>query len=322
MNFGRRDVAIATVLSAAPSLFSQGDMDTKTICEDLWVLRRDRQAFCRARQMQQCWLEATVASRLGFDSGQDEKARKAKFKEAAQVIKARGEDHPILKGMIEVASIGIDAFTVVIKKLEKKMVELAEQLPVFDWLCAPEQKGFGVLMLAIIVGEAGDLANYPNPGKLWKRMGCAPFQFGSKNLMGGTWRRGMEGKLPAEEWMKFGYSPRRRSIAYNLADCLVKMNKLTVGEGGLPIETVPIDAGPYRQRFLDAKASAAEKHPDWSPKRCQLHGMLLAAKLALKNLWIAWNPKLVKPEMVNGIEESSSPASSKPANGALKPKGC
>src|SRR5690606_27341926 len=52
---------------------------------------------------------------------------------------------------------------------EKRMRELAKALPAAKW--AEETPGFSLNGLAIIVGEAGDLSNYANPGKLWKRMG-------------------------------------------------------------------------------------------------------------------------------------------------------
>lgn len=136
------------------------------------------------------------------------------------------------------------------------------------WVEMPEQRGFGIESLATIIGETGDLGNYPNPGNLWARMGCAPFQSNGKAFMGATWKAGKEGKLSGEEWTQFGYSPRRRSVAYVIGENLVKQNA----------------TGPYRARYNGAKAAAAESHTDWKPLRCHRHAMLLATKLLLKNL--------------------------------------
>jgi hypothetical protein len=193
------------------------------------------------------------------------------------------------------------------------------------WLNRPEQRGFGALFLAILIGETGDLNTYTNPGKVWRRMGCAPWTFnptgeegGEKTLMGATWRSGREGKLPASEWEAFGYSPRRRSIAYLVGEGIVKQNGKDSAEtakkkreAGRDVITVN---GPYHQRYTSAKAHAYETHPEWDWKDCEecegagrvdgetckcggagkkclrahRHGMLLATKMLFRNLWMEW----------------------------------
>ena len=85
-----------------------------------------------------------------------------------------------------------------------------------------------------------------------------------------------------------GYSPRRRSIAYLIGEGLVKQNFVSGGQGDGRLESESGSAGPYRSRYDQKKAEFAEKHPDYKPLRCHLHGMLLATKLLLKNLWIEW----------------------------------
>ncbi len=143
-------------------------------------------------------------------------------------------------------------------------------------------------------------------------MGCAPFDCErlGKTLQGSTWARGKEGTLKAEEWTEYGYSRRRRSTMWTICDSLLKNNK-----------------GPYKTRYDVKKADAAVKHPEWTPEcvtckgtgktkagkdcsgckgrghglmRCHLHGMLLASKLLLKNLWITWNPDLASEYFAGG----------------------
>jgi len=241
---------------------------------ELQALQRQRSVIIKSRIMQANRLQSVVAGTLGYSSSMAEKDRLKKFQEASAVIKqiANDEISSPFSGVVKTTLIGIDAFDVMQKSLEKEMGKLAAKLPVAAWVALPEQRGFGMPSLAVIVGEVGDFANYANPGKVWRRMGCAPWTFEDKTLMGSTWRFGKEGKLPASEWEAFGYSPRRRSIAYLIGENLVKGNR----------------EGPYRKRYDAKKQEFKAAHPDYSDLRCHRHGMLLAAKLLLKNLWIEW----------------------------------
>lgn len=320
--------------------------DVPTLCAELQALQRQRAVILKSRNMQATRLQAVVAGTLGYSSGLPEPERRKKFDEAAALI-ARvnaGEAECGFSRLIRETQIGIDAFNGYKKELEKEMIAHAARLPVAAWVAAPARRGFGLLMLAVVVGETGDLSNYPNPAKLWKRLGCAPITFGGKSLMGSTWQRGKEGKLPAEVWEAAGYSPRRRSIAYLVGEGLVKQNTLRpVGGGEARIATevagAPADskharggedvgvteagvaapggkkrkgkagggerlivtepatapAGPYRARYLDAKAAFAAAHPGAKPQRCHLHAMLLATKLLLKHLWAEWTGRPDEP---------------------------
>jgi len=245
-----------------------------TLIDDLKQLQRHRAIIIKSRNMQANRLQAIVAGTLGYHSGMPEKERTAKFKEATAVINGvmAGEVQSDMEAVIRSTMAGIESFEQTKKQIETRMTKAAMGLGVHGWVKKEEQRGFGTLFLAIVVGETGDLKNYANPAKVWKRLGCAPYSFDGQTRMGSTWRFGKEGKLPAEEWEKFGYSPRRRSIAYLIGEGMVKQNK-----------------GPYRSRYDEAKKIAAEKHPEWKPARCHAHAMLLATKLFLKNLWVEWN---------------------------------
>ncbi len=275
------------------------------LAAQLQSLQRQRAIVLKSRNMQATRLQAIVAGTLGYHSSMPEKDRARKFTEASALIKAvaAGEADPPLKNVILVTLQGIDAFNGEKDVLEKQMVATAKQLPVAAWVKSPEQRGFGLLFLAIVIGETGNLANYPNPAKVWRRLGCAPWSFDGQTHMGATWRAGKEGKLPASEWEQFGYSPRRRSIAFLIGEGIVKQNGAAAGEeenGESKSETdvgsapPPRLCGPYRQRYDEAKAAAHVAHPDWPPLRCHRHGMLLATKLLLKRLWIQWNPAMAR----------------------------
>lgn len=261
------------------------------VSADLRSLQRERSIILKSRNMQANRLQAIVAGTLGYSTGMTETERTKKFQEATSVIKRIADDeieHP-LAAVVKTTLIGIDAFNDIKTTLEKKMVDCVKQLPLKAWVEQPEQRGFGLLFLAIVIGETGDLSNYANPAKVWRRLGCAPHTFDGKTLMGATWKSGKHGKLPSAEWEAFGYSPRRRSIAFLIGEGIVKQNFVR-GEGDENCdETVRPLAGPYRARYDATKALAATNHPDWPKLRCHRHGMLLATKLLLKNLWIEWH---------------------------------
>ena len=272
--------------------------DIAEAAKELQRLQRKRSIVLKSRNMQANRLQAIVAGTLGYHSGMEEKERTKMFKQATAMIELveKGEECGELDAIIRVTLIGIRAFEEEKAALEKEMVKLAKSLPIAKWVEHKDQRGFGHLFLAIVIGETGDLANYANPGKVWRRLGCAPWTFDGQTLMGATWKSGKEGKLPAAEWEAFGYSPRRRSIAFLVGDGIVKLNK----------------RGPYRKRWLEAKIAAYKSHPEWNwkpcdkcdgpgsncgtcggtGKKCQRahrHGMLLATKRLLKNLWCEWN---------------------------------
>lgn len=271
------------------------------ICDELKKLQRDRRAVMKSRMMSEQRIRAVVAGSSGYSTQLDEKERKKKFQDAAETIEQVLEgkiEHP-LQVIIKASYLSIDVFYEIQKNLEKPMTALAKKLPVAKWILEPEQCGVSMLGLATLIGETGDLNGYGNPGKVWRRLGCAPWTHNGETKMGATWRR--DKNLPKAEWEAFGYSPRRRSIAYLVGVGLLKSNKSI-----------------YKERYTEAKERAAENHPEWikckcdgtgtqaSKKgtkevtcegcagkgqkmmRCHMHGLLLCTKLFLKNLWIEW----------------------------------
>jgi hypothetical protein len=261
-------------------------VDVARVAAELQNLQRQRAVVLKSRNMTVNRLQAIVAGTLGYYAGMPAKERPKKFVEAAQLIQAieaGRADHPYAS-IVLVTMVGVNAFNASKDTLEKEMKKQAKLLPVAPWVEADDQRGFGVLFLAIVIGETGDLANYANPAKVWRRLSCAPYTFDGQTRMGATWKGGKEGKLPASEWEQFGYSPRRRSIAYLIGEGLVRQNCLKDKD----TEEV-VWMGPYRARYDQAKAAFKANHPEYSDLRCHRHGMLLATKLLLKNLWVQWN---------------------------------
>lgn len=148
---------------------------------------------------------------------------------------------------------------------EKRLRSLAVMLPVWPaW--AAGIKGFGPLSLAIVVGEAGDLGQWRTLGGLRKHLGLAVID-------GRAQRRVRD----AEQALRQGYNPERRSAIYTIGDsCCVKVD------------------GPYRQVYRDRKAyeealNAARPEAERLTK-LHLHrrAQRFAEKKLIKHLWQAW----------------------------------
>ena len=283
------------------------------ISKELQALQRTRAWYLKSRIMVMNRLQATVAGTIGYHNGMTKAERRKVFAEAGKLIKLiqKGEVAHETYTIVMTTTGAINGFDEVKKSQEKEMLVLVKELPILQWVEHTNQRGFGLLMLGIIIGETGNLDNYANPAKLWRRMGCAPYTKSDETLMGASWksRGGKTGKglnkLKAVDWEEFGYSPRRRSIAFLIGEGLVKQNA----------------EGPYRKRYIHGKVSSWDKHQHetkddgWNWRDClkcegkgkisrkvcgtcggtgktcghaHSHGMLLCTKLLLKNLWLEW----------------------------------
>lgn len=278
------------------------------VCVELQRIQRQRVIVMKSAQMQKSRIQAIVAGTLGYSNAAPEAERAKKFDEAATLIKSvinDGASHGNMTDIIKTTYIGIKALEDLQDEIEKSALTQVKVLPVKDWVEAEDQRGFGLKMLAVLIGETGDLFNYPSPRRVYSRMGCQPYSFGDQTLMGASWRSKQYGSLPSSEWEQFGYSPRRRSVAYLVGEGLMKLNFKTNKETGQYSW-----CGPYRRRYDEAKELAWKNHQDWrwfehkpcggkgcdacdhrgaTCARAHLHGMLLATKRLFKNLWRVWN---------------------------------
>ena len=265
---------------------TETEMPCASICQSLQSLRREKVSHLKSRIKLDNRLCMSVANSLGYYPGLDEGKRKDAMNAAKDAMERLANDETCppdierLRPLVESSRQGIDGFGRHVKLIESAMKKLAKQLPIIGWLEQPEQRGFGIQQLADLIGETGDLANYDNPGKMWRRMGCAPYEANGESHMGESWRVPKwrtNGGLTAEQWEDFGYCPRRRSLAYLVGEGLVKQNKSI-----------------YRARYDSVKAAKLaleDKH--WPKIRCHKHAMLLASKLLMRELWCAWNPGMV-----------------------------
>ena len=143
---------------------------------------------------------------------------------------------------------------------------MTAQLPVYDWV--QSIRGCSDNALASIIGESGNLDNYDNPAKLWKRMGIGLVEHKGKHI-----RQAKSKTKALAELM--GYSPKRRAILFVIGGNIIKARK---GATGLAAELLTY----YEAE--KAKAIAAGLTRGHAHKRAQRH----MEKRFLKLLWREW----------------------------------
>ena len=118
--------------------------------------------------------------------------------------------------------------------IEKEMVDSVIQLPIWQKFKHPTKDkgengtpppskimGFTAFGLAVIIGEAGILANYSNPAKLWKRLGLAVIR---GHRQGDPERNPTTGKASADLWIEHGYNGQRRSAIWTVTEPIFRHN--------------------------------------------------------------------------------------------------
>jgi hypothetical protein len=260
------------------------------ICTSIQEMQVNRVAIIKAQIRINNATRAFVRRLLGWRFDMKEEERKKIANDAASIVKAVEEGEEVDSGhrKVATASTGFilasmqsrSAYDELRSSTEKAMVNAVKDLPVFEW--AEAVRGFGSLGLAIIVGESGNLSNYSNPGKLWKRLGLAVFDGKSQRKC-----------TNAEEAIRQGYNPRRRSAIWTLGDSLLKLSK----------------NNPYRDLFDQRiKYEVQKAGPDHPTIQCRgmktnkkngkeyesysIHARRRAQryveKRLVKDLWIAW----------------------------------
>jgi hypothetical protein len=162
-------------------------------------------------------------------------------------------------------------------QVEKDMIRLAKQLPVYPWWQAI--KGAGDLGLAIIVGEAGDVGSYRDKSALWKRLGLAVID-------GGRQRR-----VAGEAAMAHGYAPARRAEVWTIADSLFKHQWRGADED---TGRIAGPSGPYgeyygrRKAYLTERERGVNEREPWTPKHIDNDARRYMTKALLRDLRGAW----------------------------------
>lgn len=173
--------------------------------------------------------------------------------------------------------------------VEDELRRAAAELPVAAWIASVP--GAGLLGLAVVVAEAGDLGSYRLAGALAKRFGLTPFRGRAPS----TWR--VRGGLTSGEWEIIGYSPRRAGtffgiVATNLLRHRTSRAARTTRRGTPPPGAVRPDlSSPVRDFALiyhDARQRVDRTHPDWPARRRHLHAMRIMSQEFLRALRREW----------------------------------
>lgn len=153
----------------------------------------------------------------------------------------------------------------------KQLEAAAKALPVWPWVEAI--RGVDAFGLGMVLGATGDLSNYANPAKVWKRMGLG--------LVDGQRQRRV---IDAELAIRMGYNPERRAMAYNLAKGLINQNKLPDGSPAY-----------YRTVYIERKTYEQAKAPELSKQAWHLRAGRYMVKRFLRELWREWQRVTAAP---------------------------
>lgn len=183
-------------------MLMKAESSVDQICDHLVELHRQRQDLHRTEKSLTLRIKAKCRRYAEGSKTEADKIYKAMFgkgdhKDAAVLL-------AVCKPFIEARAM-LEAER---KQTEKAMAGEAKKLPVAEWVAGV--RGLGIGSLAAIIGESGNLGNYSNPAKLWKRLGLA--------VINGERQQ----KKPGVEALAHGYNPSRRSVIWTIGDSMFR----------------------------------------------------------------------------------------------------
>ena len=250
--------------------------DASDIADTLAELQYRRRFYIKRLNMTENALRAVTRRALGWQWDMTEQERERLNNQAARIVDAlmngktlRANDREVadvVSGDVEVMRQAREPMVKARHEIEKQMRREVRKLPVCSW--AQGVRGLGELALAVIVAEAGDIGRYPNPGKLKRRLGLAPY----KGHAPSTWRRETwrERSLTADEWTELGYDATRLGELY-----------------GVVMEPMVKSQGAYKALYDAEKARFAPKAQ--KPMHAHRHALRVMTQELVINLWRVWH---------------------------------
>lgn len=271
---------------------------------ELIDLQRQRVHAIKAQSFGDRTCDSYVAHYLGYHPGLPEAARKALFKQAADLRasvekqlrkdqKTRGlklddnheavapgmdgeghstfENQPgdalaVVRPIILNTILSRAGWDTLRKTTEVRMCAIAGQFPVLERAAAVA--GFAELGLAVILAEAGnDLTAFPHPMHLWKRLGLAPYKGRAMSQWHGR-------DLTPGEWSEQGYNGNR-------------LGRI-VGVAGTPLFLAKDRPGGYGAVYAARRAHTALTHPDWTKAHSDNDARRIMLKAFIADLWRWW----------------------------------
>jgi hypothetical protein len=269
--------------------------NTPLVCkaiQDLQVSRRFLIAL-RVKQTNACG--ALIRRAFNFSPEMAEVEREKVRKRSTAIVSNFLSGKPIADADMEVVEAYRNDLTAVAAALRplllqeettiKTMVKMARSLPVAPW--ADGVLGFGDKALAVVVGETGDLSNYPHPRMVWKRLGLAPYEGHAAS----TWRtqsrrpRALEG----EEWTTLGYKPSRRAEMHAfIGDPMSRHQLISAEKSGTEFGS---PKGPYGTVYVQRREKTKIDHPDWTPAHARADALRIMTKALIEDLWSTWRTR-------------------------------
>jgi hypothetical protein len=258
--------------------------DLDVLVDTLRDHHRQRRFAMKIQQKVDRALESYV--RINFtpwSPEQEAKDRETQNKRVKALIKSarEGEAEAALISIVSMTDEGRKPSDSLRSENEKAMEKLALKLPVYPWI--EGVRGAGALGLATIIAETGNLSNYPNPAKVWKRLGFAPYD----GLAGSSWKRATwrPRALTKEEWIENPFNGERYALMHQIAVWLV--NSQWVGKAKTE-DGLGKPNGPYGEVYAKRRARTAETHPDWTDMHARMDALRITMKVFLLDLWKEW----------------------------------
>jgi hypothetical protein len=186
-----------------------------------------------------------------------------------------------LEGLV----VARDAVHAARSQTERELLALAKQLPIAPWVEATA--GLGLLSIACVIGETGDLDLYSGPAKVWKRMGLACDTEGLT-------QKEFPHETYAEAYAR-GYVKSRRAVMYVLGAAIVKCSGSPYRDLYLDRRGVETDkAAADGLEILDLATAKARKATGTLPERyataqrVHMRAQRYIEKRVLRDLWRAW----------------------------------
>ncbi len=246
--------------------------------------RRRRYAMKLQQKLDRALESYVRINYTGWNPDADESEREKSNREVAKILTAAraGDGDAALTQLVQRTDKAREPFDAIRKEAESAMEKLAIKLPVYPWI--ESIRGAGALGLATIVAEAGDLSIYPNPAKLWKRLGFAPYD----GHAGSSWKREKwrPRALNKDEWIAHPFSGQRYALMYVLIDAMMRAQLIGKTKSGSGKSEA---AGTYGSIYVARRAHTETTHPDWSDGHRHKDAMRVTMKAFLKDLHVEWH---------------------------------
>lgn len=278
--------------------------DITAACARIKIHHRGRRFAMKTQQKLNLSLQSYVRvnyTNWEFDASDADKA-KSKAEIAAIIKDARSETPQSVAGLalankVKKIDISCEIWDEEQTAEEKDMIRIVRSLPIAPWV--KSIRGAGEKGVATVIGEAGNLSNYPTIEKLWKRLGFAPYD----GHAGSTWRRETwrPRALTADEWVANPFTKERYSFMQQNALALWKSQ--WIGKAGTE-DHAGAPNGHYGEIFARRKAHTLKVHLEWyldkkgEPKvdeysnptsaHAQADALRVMYKAFLHDLWREW----------------------------------